>query len=197
MIKEKALEEARNKAEEAVQMLKIKITATSDRLDTSINNVNNYSEKIANINKQLFNNTVNPKEIESLESNLKFYKQMYDLKKQDLAIKEIQSLSNTNDPDIGKSDISDIFFNFIDNYRDFLSTLSSEQLVIVFNIIGYITLLFTLISITSILIGDQLINIFKLEAKFPKLAKYIKFKQTLSKYSLRFNIVYLYIIIFL
>ena len=47
-------------------------------------------------------------------------------------------------------------------------------MVIVFNIIGYITLLFTLTYITTLLIGDQLINILKLEIIYPKLAKYIK-----------------------
>jgi hypothetical protein len=119
------------------------------------------------------------------------------VKKQEICIKDIQSLSNTNDPNIVKSDLSELFNNFIDNYREFLSTLSSEQMVIVFNIIGYITLLFTLTSITNILIGDQLIKFLKLEIKFPKLANYIKFKQILNKHFLRFYIVLFYILLLL
>ena len=78
MIKEKALEEANKKAEDTIQMLKIKLTATSDRLDTSIKNVNDYSEKMGNISKELINNTADPKELEPLKSKLKFYKEMYD-----------------------------------------------------------------------------------------------------------------------
>jgi hypothetical protein len=116
------------------------------------------------------------------------------VKQQELAVKELQSLSNINDPNIVKSDL---FNNLIDSYKDFLSTLTSEQMVIVFNIIGYISLLITLSSITSILLGDQIINLLKLESKYPKLAKYIKFKQTLNKYYLRFYIILFYILILL
>jgi hypothetical protein len=199
MKNENALEEANKKAEETIQMLKIKLTASSDRLDTCIKNVNDYSEKMGKIYKEIINKTVDPKEIESLKSKLKFYKEMYDeaVKKQDMVIKEIQSLSNTNDPDIVKSDLSELFYNLIDIYREILTTLSSEQMVIVFNISGYIMLLFTLTSITTLLIGDQLINFFKLETKYPKLAKYIKLKQTLNKHYLRFYIVLFYILFLL
>jgi len=119
------------------------------------------------------------------------------VKQQELDIKELQTLSNINDPNNVKSDLSDLFNSLIDNYKDFLNTLTSEQMVIVFNIIGYTSLLITLTSITYILLGDQIINLLKLESKYPKLAKYIKFKQTLNKYYLRFYIIFLYILILL
>jgi len=119
------------------------------------------------------------------------------IKQQELDIKELQTLSNINDPNIVKSDLADLFNNLIDNYKDFLSTLTSEQTVIVFNIIGYISLLITLTSITTILLGDKIINLLKLEIRYPKLAKYIKFKQTLNKYYLMFYIVLFYILILL
>jgi hypothetical protein len=119
------------------------------------------------------------------------------IKQQELDIKELQTLSNINDPNIVKSDLADLFNNLIDNYKDFLNTLTSEQTVIVFNIIGYISLLITLTSITTILLGDKIINLLKLEIRYPKLAKYIKFKQTLNKYYLRFYIVLFYILILL
>ena len=119
------------------------------------------------------------------------------IKQQELDIKELQTLSNINDPNIVKSDLADLFNNLIDNYKDFLNTLTSEQTVIVFNIIGYVSLLITLSSITTILLGDKIINLLKLEIRYPKLAKYIKFKQTLNKYYLRFYIVLFYILILL
>jgi hypothetical protein len=182
--------------EEKIQFLQTKLVASSDRLDTCTKNVNYYIEKMSNLSNQI--NNTDPKNTE-LKTNYNLYKGMYEeaVKKQEAAIKEIQALSNTNDPDILKSDLSELFNNFIDNYRDFLSTLSSEQMVIVFNIIGYFTLLMILTSITTLLIGDQLINILKLETKYPKIAKYIKFKQTLNKYYLRFYIVLFYILLFI
>ncbi len=91
--------------------------------------------------------------------------------------------------------MSELFNNFIDNISNFLSTLTSDQLVMVFNITGYTMLLSTLNTITIILLGDQIINWLKLEIKYPKLAKFIKFKQILNKHSLRFNIVLFYILI--
>jgi hypothetical protein len=199
MKNEEALEEANKKAEEIIQMLNTKLAASTDRLDNCVKNVMDYSEKMDKITKQIINNTVDPKDIEALKSNLKLYKQMYDeaVKKQEIAINEVRSLSSTNDPNIVKSDLSDLFNNLIDNYREFLSTLSSEQMVIVFNLLGYIMLLFTLTSITTLLIGDQLIKNFKLDTNYPKLAKYIKLKQTLNKYYLRFYIVLFYILLLL
>ena len=195
LTKEKALEEANNKAGETIQLLKAKLTATSDRLDNSINNVNNYFDKVVDLNKQLANN---PQNIEVIKSNLKYYEEMYKnaLKQQELDIKEIHLLI-INKPNIVKSDFSDLFNNLIDNYKEFLSTLTSEQMVIVFNILGYIMLLITLTSITTLLIGDQLINILKLEIRYPKLAKYIKLKQTINKHYLRFYIALFYILLLL
>jgi len=70
-------------------------------------------------------------------------------------------------------------------------------MVIVFNLIGYMLLMSTLSSIVSLLIGDQLINSLNLETKFSKLAKYIKFKKTLNKHSLSYNIVLFYILLIL
>jgi hypothetical protein len=194
MTKEMALEEANRKSEEFIQMLKLKLTASSDRLNTSTNNANEWAKKIDDINTEL---TKDPQNIELLKTKSDYYSDMFKsaVKQPEADIKEIQSLTTIEDPNIVKSDLSELFNNFIDNFRNFLSTLTSEQLVIVFNITGYIMLLTTLNSITSILLGDQLINWLKLEIKYPKLAKFIKFKQILNKHSLRFNIVLFYIFI--
>jgi intracellular sulfur oxidation DsrE/DsrF family protein len=192
--KEKALEEANRKSEEFIQTFKVKLTASSDRLNTSTNNVNELAKKIDNINQEL---TTEPKNIELLKTKSNYYREMYQsaVKQQEADIKEIQSLSTIEDPNIVKSDLSELFNNFIDNISNFLSTLTSEQLVIVFNIMGYTMLLSTLNSITIILLGDQIINWLNLEIKYPKLAKFIKFKQILNKHSLRFNIVFFYLLI--
>ena len=112
------------------------------------------------------------------------------------AVKEFQARSHPNNPDIAKSDISEIFNNWIDLFREHISILSSEQRVILFNLSGYLILFMLLTDLTSILIGDHLIQYFKLEKRNPKLAKYIKFKQSLNRYYLRcFYLVYFYFLI--
>jgi len=103
------------------------------------------------------------------------------------SVNELQNIIN--------SDFSSYISDFLRNFRSFVDLLNLEQLVALVNIIGYTTILFTLFSITSILIGDFLIDKFKLEIRFPKLSKLIRIKQTLNKHSLMFNIVLFYIIV--
>lgn len=119
------------------------------------------------------------------------------LQKQNENIKELQTLSNTDDLEILKTGLSDLFYNLLDSYRDFLNILSSEQLVILFNLTGYVSLIMIMTNITTLLIGDQLINYFKLETKYPKIAFYIKYKQTINKLYFNFYISYFYSLIIL
>ena len=134
-------------------------------------------------------------EIDAL--NLSMYTEMFGLQQEklDLTIKELQSLRNTFNLGNVKSfsDLSELYYNFIDKYKVFLSTLSSQQKVNVINIIGLLILMSSLTGIVTLLIGDQIINYLKLEIRFPKFAKYIKYKQTINKNSLRFYIVLFYI----
>ena len=105
-------------------------------------------------------------------------------------VKELQETIN-------KSDIFGFFSDFIEKYKSFIDHLSLEQLVALFNIIGYSMILLTLISITTLLIGDYLIEKLKLDIKYPKLAKYIRFKQSLNKHYLMFYMIMFYIIVLL
>ena len=52
----------------------------------------------------------------------------------------------------------------------------------------------TITNLSTLLIGDYLIDKLKLENKFPKLSKYIRIKQNLNKNYLIFNIIILYVI---
>ena len=107
----------------------------------------------------------------------------------------MQTISTTNDPNIVKSSFFDLFYNLTDSYRDYLSVLTSEQLVILFNLIGYVSLTMIMTSITILLIGDHLIKIFNLETKYPKLADYIKYKQTINRIYLSFYISFFFTLI--
>ena len=62
-------------------------------------------------------------------------------------VKDIQEVIN-------QSDIFGFFSDLIDKYQSVVDTLSLEQLVALFNIIGYGMILMTLISISTLLVGD-------------------------------------------
>lgn len=106
----------------------------------------------------------------------------------DSYVKELQD-------SINKSDIFSSFSEILDLYRSFVDQLSLEQLVALFNIIGFGMVLVTLISITTLLIGDYLIEKFKLDIKYPKLYKFIKLKQSLNKHYLMFYMTVFYVIV--
>lgn len=78
-----------------------------------------------------------------------------------------------------------------------LTNLSSEQLGSLTNLLGFIMILGGMITISLILFGKYIINYFKLEEKYPKLAKYIRLRQTFNKYYLIINIIIIYLILIL
>ena len=65
-----------------------------------------------------------------------------------------------------------------------LYSLSFEQMVAVAHLSSAICMLVFLLSIISILFGDQLINYFKLEERFPKLSFILRIRRKLNKISL-------------
>ena len=180
---------------------KTKLEASSSRLTEVEENLKTFKNKLDVVNSKLSNNNfTNGETKEFLVTNQKYLNN--ELNKlafaprasgqgeeaKNSSVKELQDIINN-------SDISSYISDFLDKYRNFVSLLDLDQLVALINIFGYIMILFTLFSITVVLIGDYLIDNFKLEIRFPKLSKLIRIKQTLNKHSLFFNIIIFYIIV--
>nr|YP_009652982.1 hypothetical protein [Taiwanofungus camphoratus]QCG70020.1 hypothetical protein [Taiwanofungus camphoratus]UKQ56110.1 hypothetical protein [Taiwanofungus camphoratus]WRO45221.1 hypothetical protein [Taiwanofungus sp. YW-2023a] len=79
--------------------------------------------------------------------------------------------------------------------NDELASLTPEELACLTNLLGFIMVLGGMITITLILFGEYLINYFKLDQRYPKLAKYIKLRQKVNKYYLIVNFIIIYLII--
>ena len=111
----------------------------------------------------------------------------------------VTSAKNTVDvtdiSDINESNIFGFFTEFTDLVKKELSTLNSEELACLFNSLGFLMIFFAFTSIVTVLFGEFIINKLQLETRFPRLAKIIKLRKTISKYSLLFNIVLVYLII--
>ena len=86
--------------------------------------------------------------------------------------------------------------DIFNNYKEFLSTLSLDQLACLANARGLITILFIITSIYLTLFGSYLIDSFNLETRFPKLAKIIKLRQDVTKFYITIYIIFLYLFIF-
>jgi hypothetical protein len=192
--KNEVIQEIQNKlwSDKVVNMeFKTKLEASSSRLTEVEENLKTFKNKLDVVNSKLSNNNfTNGETKEFLVTNQKYLNN--ELNKLEEAknssVKELQDIINN-------SDISSYISDFLDKYRNFVSLLDLDQLVALINIFGYIMILFTLFSITVVLIGDYLIDNFKLEIRFPKLSKLIRIKQTLNKHSLFFNIIIFYIIV--
>ena len=87
------------------------------------------------------------------------------------------------------NDILTIIKKFIDNYSSFLNTLSLEQLGALAHITSSIFILMCLFSIIVIIFSDYLLNILKLEEKYPKIGKIIRLRKTFQKYYLILNFI--------
>lgn len=92
--------------------------------------------------------------------------------------------------------------NFIDNYhdkldqwREFLLSLNDNQLASLISLTLGIIILLNFINIIVILNGNFLINYFKLEERFPKLAYFIKLRQKVTNISLFYSYTIIFILL--
>jgi hypothetical protein len=174
--------------------LRVILEASSTRIEELESEISKVKSALNNVDLQLNTKNFNIGEnIETLNNKQRYYSDELNnlIVKKDSNVNELLEKINSN---VNKSDISSFLSDIIEKYQSILSHLTLEQKVALFNIFGFIMVLFTLINITTILIGDYLIDTLKLENKYPKITKYIRIKQTLNKGYLTFYIVLFYII---
>jgi hypothetical protein len=69
------------------------------------------------------------------------------------------------------------FSGIINRYKDFLSSLTLEQLVPFLNVLGLIVITSCLISIMIIFYIDNILKYFEIEQKYPKIAAFIRLRR--------------------
>jgi hypothetical protein len=195
--REIAAKQVQDQVEHTMTDLNNKVPIVTYKLIEVTTNAKQYSEEILKCASELVKPDLSPQATASCKSHLSYYE--YKFKKatqeQGQLAKELQTLTSTNDPNIIRSDLSEYLFNLVDYIKEYMNNLSSEQMVIIFNLSGYTLLFMIMTSITLMIIGQELINSYQLEVKYPRLAQYIQFQITLRKLYLRFYIVYFYLLI--
>ena len=110
----------------------------------------------------------------------------------------LTSSNSTNTVDF--TDISDInesnILGFLEEFKNFLSTLNNEELACLFNTFGFLTIFFSFTSIVTILFGEFLISKLQLDTRFPKLAKIIQLRRKLQRYYLILAISWILVVSF-
>lgn len=96
--------------------------------------------------------------------------------------------------DILESNILGPYFEMMEAYKEFLSTLSSEQLCCLSNTVGFFIILVVIHSITTTLLGNKIISYFNLENKYPKISKYLKYREKMGNYYIIFSMFMIYLV---
>ena len=153
-----------------------------------------YSERIADLENKgqsptLTDSTRN--EIVKEYNNIKS-KQSIELDNLDNNLVKVESEVET----LLKPSESNIF-SFVcklkESYVEFIQQLTLEELAIITNLMGLFMIFFSLLSITTIMFGEYLVNYFKLDSKIPRLSKYILLRSQINKIALVYYFIYLYI----
>jgi hypothetical protein len=173
---------------------RVTLEASSPEIKVLESEISRVKSVLDNIDFQLNTKNFNIGEnMETLNNKQKYYSDELNnlIIKKDSNVNELLDKINSI---INKSDISSYLSDIVEKYQSILSNLNLDQMVALFNIFGFFMILVTIFNLTTVLIGDYLIDNLKLENKYPKLTKYIKFKQNLNKGYLTFYYLILYII---
>jgi hypothetical protein len=170
------------------------LKAKSSRVEEIENLILGEDQKLEIVNNKITNKLFTKYEN---ELNLKFMQKYYENEKARLIVEKQQGEEEIRKyiSGIDKSYSFDWVWDLVEQYKEFTSSLNLEQLVALYNIIGYFMVCSTLLSIFIILASDYLIQRFKLEEKLPKFATILKARARISKVYLKIYIIMLIIII--
>jgi hypothetical protein len=98
---------------------------------------------------------------------------------------------------IQKLDISDFFLSFYNKYNAYLDSLSSFELVCLFNIIMDLSFLSLFTSILSIMLSDKIIHKIVVLDKYPRLQKILKIRTSINKSVSKAYLIYFLILLIL
>src|SRR6202044_2837289 len=174
------------------QEFKNKVAGLTADISDLVDSINHNNKIVNNIVKEILNNPdINQREFisrafNSSEQNIEKVKttlhKIYDL-----------ILDDLNNKILSKDSINQLIIK----YKEFLATLEVEQIAAVVNILGFVIVLSSLVSIAMVLFGDFLIKNFNLEEKYPKLARFIQLRRKFQFYYLNYNFIFILLISFL
>ena len=109
----------------------------------------------------------------------------------------IKSLPSSNSNNNNKLNF-DFNFDFnIDSYYNYLDTLTLSEELALIHILCAILYLFIAFEFVSIFFGNELINYFDLENKYPKLKTFFKLRATYQRYYLIWCLLKLFLLCFI
>src|SRR5271154_1228510 len=179
----------RYRNDSTLELANVKLNKYNTELNDLTNNVNNEVNKIKEINSKLKDHNLD--NIGELNNDLIYHTENIknELSNSNNILNEVKELIDKLSSNNSGSSSNYIGYN---NFRleldNIINSLSNEQLSAVGHISASIFILLCLLSIISVFYGDSLIKYFKLEEKYPKLARFIQLRRRLQQYYFTLNI---------
>ena len=152
----------------------IKVVASVGRVKEGIVSIQRDSQNLAN--------QISTNNNQGIDNNIKVLN-----KSTDNVMDEINKLMDKINSRSGSN-------NLLNKITEFLASYSTEQLGAISHILACITIFGCILNITIAYYGDFLLIYFKLEEKYPRLAKWIRLRRKFQHYYIALNIL---IIIFI
>lgn len=158
-------------------------------INKSVKSLNNLSEKLKSVNSNSTVENVTNKVIEEINNTVS--EQVKKIIDGNCVLKNFLD-TFINSP--SNSETNKFLGNF--DFHNFLSGMSTLELGAVVHISASLFILFSLGSIISIIFGDELIKLFKLEEKYPRLARFIEIRRKFRFYYLIWNFFLIILVLF-
>jgi hypothetical protein len=91
--------------------------------------------------------------------------------------------------------MDDIFEQFTENFKNYLSTLNVEQTFALLHILFFFSMILLVYNIAIIFYSDLIIKYFSLETKYPKFARFIEIRRKFQRYYMTWNLIILLLIL--
>lgn len=92
---------------------------------------------------------------------------------------------------IGNNSLFDTFNLFLDNWKDFISNFTTQELGNLGHLLASIIILILLFNIIIIVYSDFLLKYLNWEEKYPKLGVFLKMRRKFQKYTLFVNFIFI------
>lgn len=120
------------------------------------------------------------------------------LNKISVEISEFESNSGTELDNVIKSiggvDPTKLVDNLLTNFQSYLDTLTTDQQGALAHLLFSLTMIYLAWSIFTLYYADKMIIYFNLEEKYPRIARFFKYRRTLQHYSIGFNLLLIFLV---
>jgi hypothetical protein len=160
------------------------------------NNLNNIKTGLESIQDKV--NNLNKLELEEVNNKTDLINESFktltnESSKVNNIIDKVLDFINKSTPPSSNNNLT--FQNILDQYYQYFDSLTTIQKGALAHILFCIGLLFCIFDILLAYYSDKIIIYFKLETKYPKLAKYIQLRRKFQNYYIKFNFILIIVLV--